>query len=463
MSFRKLRNHDSVRRPSSRHGARHGCRRAGEGPLWVSAALAAAASALLFACLSDPDPKPRAGGGVSVDLHVLPAALAKAAAGAASRPTDSAHVLVTGAGMDPLAFGFGGAAGTLSLLDLPPGPARRFDVSLYNDGMLLYSGFAVADLAAEGKNTVSVECLPEFSRVSASVHIPADFPKTVAGGHLILAGEDASFTAAAETNGELRSFRLEEVPGDRDYDVSVALWDASGDTLARASRAGVRVPKGESVALVLPLTLTFSQLALAMTVGDPGLTSMVLALPGGRRVPSAFGDVVFSELYPVPTSDEGGDGAEWLELFNRAADTLDLSACGVTRDAGTSSSMVFAFPEGTTVPPGRGLVLGKADASFAHVTIGSSALSLTNSSARLELACDEGALSLDTLRYSTSASDSAAVRIAAASVSALRPSRILSRHAGDGWCLAARVGAAAPGASEEGAATPGELAGGCGE
>jgi hypothetical protein len=263
-------------------------------------------STLLYGCLSGPgraeDPDP--GEGVSVELQVLPATLAKAAAGTAARATDSAHVRVSAAGMDTLAFGFGGTSTTLSILDLPPGTARHFEVRLFNDGVLLYTGEATADLHTEGKNTVSIACLPEFSRLSASVHVPVDFPKTVAGGEMKIWNEGGTLSASSTVNGELRNFRLEEVPGDRDYAVSIALWDAAGDTLAKGYQAVLHVPKGQNVALVISLTLTFSQLALAMTVGDPGTTSVVLALPGGRRAPASFGDAVFSELYPIPTTDE---------------------------------------------------------------------------------------------------------------------------------------------------------------
>jgi hypothetical protein len=270
--------------------------------------------------------------------------------------------------------------------------------------------------------------------------------------------EGGTLSASSTVTGELRNFRLEEVPGDRDYAVSIALWDAAGDTLATGYQAVLHVPKGQNVALVISLTLTFSQLALAMTVGDPGTTSVVLALPGGRRAPSAFGDAVFSELYPIPTTDEGGDNGEWLELFNRAADTLDLTGCSVIRDAGSSANMNFAQPSGTVVAPGRGLVLGKSAVTFAHVVIGASALSLTNTSARLEFSCASGSARIDTVRYSTSASDSLSARIVSAKVAALKPSRIATRAGTFAWCLAATNPTAG-----EFVATPGGLDGGCGE
>lgn len=428
-----------------------------------------AAAALISGCISDSGGKgPESRKGVTVSLRIQTESLAKTAVSSgtavatAARAVDSARITVSGSGMDSLRFGFGpgNATGTLSLLDIPAGADRRFDVQLFGGGGLLYTGSALTEIRAGQSNTVAVSCLPEFSRLTASIHIPADFPKTVAGGALRVWNGSTVLTAAPTVNGELRNFRLEEVPGDRDYSVSIALWDAAGDTIAKAARSDLRIPKGQNVALVLPLTLAFTQLALTMTVGDPRTTTLVLTLPGGKRTPSAFGEAVFSEVYPIPTTEEGGDNGEWVELFNRVADTLDVSGCQILRDAGTGSGMNFALPANTLIAPGRGLVVGRSAVAFANVTQ-ASALTLTNTSARLELACTysgAGTVRLDTLRYNTGTSDTVSVRIATAKAASLKPSRLARRTGADAWCLAA----AAPAAGEF-ATTPGGIAGGCGE
>src|SRR5690606_10704521 len=174
---------------------------------------------------------------------------------------------------------------------------------------------------------------------------------------------------------------------------------------------------------------------------------------------AAFGDVIFSELHPVPDPGEGGDDAEWLELFNRTRDTLDISGCLLHRDAATSNAMKFTLPANTLIPPGRGLVLGRsASVTFAEVTLGS-ALTLVNTSARLELSC--AGTSLDTLHYTTAANDSLAVQVAGGKVSTLRPSALEARHEKAAWCLSVPVGAAVGTGSF--AATPGGVHEGCGE
>lgn len=430
----------------------------------------------LAACLSDGPVHPQGGSGdgegVEVSLTLEVANLAKAALSrtgatgavgglSALRPVDSARVTVTGADMDTLAFGFRLAGGpqTLSMIDIPPGAERTFRTELYREGLRLYAGNATVELRTDRANTVNVVCMPDFSRITASIHIPLDFPKVVAGGELRLWHGQDTLTVAAVTNGELRVFRIEEVPGDREYGVSLALWEPSGDTIARAHRTGLMVPRGQNVALVLPLSLAYTQIALGMIVEDAVTTTLVLTLPGGKRTATTFGEAVFSEVHPEPSADEGGENGEWIEVFNRVADTLDVSGCQITRDAGTGTGMKFVLPAQTLIPPGRGLVVARSAAvPFAHVVSGS-ALNLVNTSARMEFSCAE--VRLDTLRYANSGIDSLVVRTAAGKVATLRPSGLAGRHRAAAWCQS--LPSATGGSGGSVTATPGVIHGGCGE
>lgn len=425
---------------------------------------------MAVACVSEPGGRAETpeGKGATVTLHLEGAALAKGAAGAgahavaaALRPVDSAHITVTAPDMDTLRFpaALSGGSQSLSLMDVPPGDNRRFEVTLHQGGRRLYAGHAVTSLRTDRANAVSVVCLPDFSRITASIHVPVDFPKTVAGGRLRLWSDGDTLGTDAVASGELRHFRLEDVPGDREWTVALVLWGAAGDTIATAARSGVLVPKGQSVALVLPLSLAFTQIALTMTAGDPSTTTLVLSLPGARRAPAVFGDAVFSEVHPEPGSDDGGENGEWVELFNRVTDTLDVSGCMVLRDAGTGTGMKATLPSGTVIAPGRGLVLGRsASVTFAHVVTGA-ALNLINSGARLEFSC--ATTRIDTLRYGTSATDTTIARFTPGKVASLKPSRLATRHKADAWCLA--VSPSLPSLTGEPVATPGGIIGGCGE
>jgi hypothetical protein len=458
---------------SVRPGAREKGRfRAGLAGPWCTGITGGVLVAVVAGCLSGPGEGGRGSSrGVAVSVNIEAAALAKGSAGAghsglaAMRPVDSAHVRVSGPGMDTLRFGFrlAGGGSTLSMIDIPAGENRRFEVSLHQGGRRLYAGAATVELRTDRPNAVGVNCQAEFSRVTASLHVPVDFPKAVAGGVLRLWNEDGQWTAPATVSGELRNFRLEEVPGDRTYAVALALWDAAGDTIATAHRAGVAIPRGQNVALVLPLSLAYTLTGLTMTVADAMTTTVVLSLPGGRRAPALFGEAVFSEVHPEPAADEGGENGEWLELFNRATDTLDVAGCQVIRDAGTSSGMKFTLPAGAAIAPGRGLVLARTAAvPFAQVVTGA-ALNLVNSASRLELSC--AAVKVDTLRYTTSSSDTLAARFAPGKPASLKPSRLATRHKADAWCLSvpAQASTAGAGTGGEPAATPGTIFGGCGE
>jgi hypothetical protein len=423
---------------------------------------AAMGSGCLFSGGGKGGPSPADGVSVEIQIHAAALAKAVAAKSGAAPATDSIHVRVTAPDMAPAEFGFAGGAATVALADLSPGENRRFEVRLFGQRKLLYAGEATATLYTDRKNTLLLHCLPEFSGLSASIHIPLDFPKTVAGGRLLVWNAFDTLSAAPTVNGEMRNFRLDRVPGDRDYAVSLALWGASGDTLAKASMAAVRIPKGQNVALVMPLVTTFPQLQIAMTVGEPKTTSLTFHFTAGRRVPAAFGEIVFSELYPIPAAEDSGDAGEWLELFNRMSDTLDISGCQILRDAGSSTGMVTVLPPGSAVAPARGFVVGRSAVAFADVRMLLSPLTLTNTSARLELNCPSAgspALKLDTLTYATSTSDAVSARIATGKVTSLRPSRLSARRAAEAWCQVAPRN----GASGETAATPGTMFGSCGE
>ena len=429
--------------------------------------MAGGAVAMLSGCLFPEGNKanPAATERAPVELQIHASALAKGLAAHAVQATDSILVRVTAVDMTPLEFGFTGALTTLSIVDLPPGDNRRFEVRLYQQRKLLYSGEATANLYTDRKNSVVLHCLPEFSGISASIHIPLDFPKIVAGGRLVVWNAFDTLFAAPTVNGEMRNFRLERVTGDRDYTVSLALWGVSGDTLAKAFITGVRIPKGQNVALVMPLITTFPQLQIAMTVGEPKTTSLVFTFTAGRRLPATFGEVVFSELYPIPSAEDSSDNGEWLEVFNRMSDTLDLSSCQIFRDAGTSTGMFTVLPQGTLVAPGRGLVVGRSAVAFADVRMTVSPLTLTNTAARLEPNCPnsgagggQGTFKLDTLTYNISTSDAVSARIVTGKVTSLMPSRLATRRSADAWCqVPSRSSTGEP------VGTPGTMFGSCGE
>jgi hypothetical protein len=102
------------------------------------------------------------------------------------------------------------------------------------------------------------------------------------------------------------------------------------------------------------------------------------------------------------------------------------------------------------------LVLGRASAAFANLRFPD--FSLTNSIASLDFSCATGTLPLDSLTYSFSPGDSAAIPARDGLVTALRPENMGQRRSPASWC---QVPAHA--AEGEGRSTPGNGENACGK
>jgi len=69
------------------------------------------------------------------------------------------------------------------------------------------------------------------------------------------------------------------------------------------------------------------------------------------------GDLVINEIMYHPLDPAAGSASDWLELYNRGADTLDLSGWQLV------DALAYTFPAGATLGPGEYLVLAQdADA-----------------------------------------------------------------------------------------------------
>ncbi len=420
---------------------------------------AVAAGTLLAACQFDPSPAsapdPVSGPGVTVELQVRPVVLAKAAS-TALQPTDSADIRISGPGMDPKEFGFGAGSDTFSLPELSPGPGRHFEVRLFYQKHLLYLGTADTTLYTDRKNTVFMHCIPQFSMVAASVHVPVDFPRKVGRTELRLWNATDTLVIGPDQPGEFLDFHLNNVPGNQNYSLKFSLWDDTGALAATSVQDTLWVPMGQSISLDLPLVTTFSQLQMNMTVSDPQQTTVSFSFPAGRRVPATFGEVVFSEVYLSPTTQDSSSQGQWIELYNRTSDTLDLSGCKMTRDGGGSTSKQAVLASGTIVAPNRGLVVGRS--AYPNADVRFPSFSLGTGLSHMQFSCKSGALNLDTMVYSLSASDSTAVQTAAGKVTELRPDWVGQRTNPVGWCEVP----AHPTDPSQGWPTPGTLENGCG-
>jgi hypothetical protein len=391
-----------------------------------------------------------AGEGAEARIVLRTAALAGSASAAPPVEIDSIAIRVTGDGMDPREFTFEDGVLELDLSGIPPGNARLVSAALFRQGRLLYRGEATADFTRESRAEVNLRCEPQFSRVTARIHLPPSLPQAVADGWLILVGDAGEFRSRLERKGEFGAFRVDEVPGDARYDVVLTLLGSDGRTLYDARRDDVLLPLGQEVAWELPLLPVDAMAGLVLQLPEPREAIVGASFPASLRSPSAAGEVVVSEFYAAPSAADSGSEGEWWELFNRTQDTLTLQGCRFARGRGTGATQSFPFDSTHRIPPGKARTFGRSasEADFRYADF-----SLVNTASPLLLLCGGDAVVVDSLRYSSTVSDSAAVLMREGWVNSLDADSLANGVSRASWCLVAMPGQA----GGEAAASPGAV------
>ncbi len=103
------------------------------------------------------------------------------------------------------------------------------------------------------------------------------------------------------------------------------------------------------------------------------------------------GPATFTELHPVPASD---DDTEWIELHNPMV--LDLDVSGWT----LGGAVDWTFPEGTRIPAGGFVVVAEDPARLGVPALGPGEGRLADEGERIELVSRSGRV-IDTLEYGT--------------------------------------------------------------
>lgn len=409
------------------------------GAAWAGAALACAG---LWGCIQDGGRGAAGNGaGAALRLSLAPAALLKSQAGPAAE-IDSLQIRITGEDMAPIEFSRSGDSLSVDLEGLPPGEDRLVSAWLFRRGKLLYAGKGRFAFLREARLEVSLPCDPQFSRVVSRFHLPVGLPAPVRGGRLTLKGTAGDYSADLEVKDEFGSFRVDEVPGDVRYQVSMALNDSAGRQLYGADRPDVLLPLGEEADWDLALLPTQASAGLSLGLGSPKEAVVRTGFPSSRRAPAHPGEIVVSGFYAAPADKDSGSQGEWFSAFNRSADTLSLSGCRLARDRGAGATRSYSFPAEAALPPGGSLVFGRsaARADFTYPDF-----SLVNTSSSLLLLCAGDSLLLDSLRYSSAGADSAvALPMKEGWVTRLSAGAVSRRSMPAAWCLA-RPEADAPG------------------
>jgi hypothetical protein len=128
--------------------------------------------------------------------------------------------------------------------------------------------------------------------------------------------------------------------------------------------------------------------------GAPFLLAALFLVPSMLRAQTP-GPVVVSELMWPGSQASSAD--EWIELYNRSADTLSLQDWTITRGDGDDESTMVVLPDLTIAPGGVVLVANyDADNERSHLLrtpdVVDAAVSLPNSRLRLRLFDSQGTL-----------------------------------------------------------------------
>ncbi len=380
-------------------------------------------------------------GSASLRLQLRPAALMRAAAGGGTSGVDSAgagasidsvFLVITAEDMDTLTLGVSGDSLNVNVEELPPGNNRMVSADLFCRGRRLYTGSATCEFRRESRLDLSLPCRPLFASVSASFHLPIGLPRPIVSGRLALSGKSGIFSEPLGIRDEFASVNVKNVPGGEAYDVSLVLSDSAGKTLYESDRSGVVLPQGEVVRLDLSLLPSTASAALSLALEAAPGDRVEADFPARRRAPTAFGEIAITDFYPAPSVKDSSSEAEWFALFNRTADTLDLSGCRFGRDRTLGVTHAFSFAADQFLAPGRVMTFGR---SAANVEVHYADFQMTNSGGSLLLLGRDGAL-VDSLRYSTVGADSlTALPSKEGWVTNLDQYALGRRSDPSGWCL----------------------------
>lgn len=395
---------------------------------------------------------PGEGGTSDVRLSLTPAALVRSDAPTAP-VLDSVFIRISGEDMAPMEFSFAGKSLDLDLQGLPAGTDRLISAWLFRSGRLLYAGRGAFSFLRESRTEASLRCDPQFSRVTASFHLPAGMSAPIVGGLLKLSGAEGQYSSPLSVRDEFGSFLVDELPGGVRYDVAMALSDSGGKVRYTADRAGVFLPLGEEAKWDMSLLPSEAAAELSLSLGAPKEAVLEAGFPSRLRKPKMAGDAIISEFYAAPGEKDSSSQGEWFEIFNRTADTLALGGCRVSRDRSGGVTRSLAFDSAQTLGPGRALVFGR---SAARADVHYSDFSLVNTASSLLFLCAGDSILVDSLRYSSTAADTAAVPMREGQVTGLGAEAMSRRSAPDSWCLT-RMGEGSSGDTAWAGASPGSL------
>ncbi len=324
-----------------------------------------------------------------------------------------------------------------TLTNLTPGEKKKLEVFLYDSNQTLtYQCTKDSVTIVIGQtNEVSVNCIPEFSILKINFPLGLNNPDKISQGNLKLIHGTDTLTSPLTIVGELGLFELLQVKGDVKYEIQINLKTVDGTTVYQEETDSLLVVKGQVTNLEIFLKTTQGKLFLSLNIPPtPLIQASASPINGLKRSPQAK-EIIFSEFYPSPTVADGNSQGEWIEIYNRTHDTLQLGNCKISKTKGSNSTTTSTQIEsGSLILPGQALVFGKDSVKFRDLP---STMNLVDTKQSILFVChlNSTPLVIDSIAYTLEYLSTDSIAAETNKVSTLNPYFIGQNAQNANWCL----------------------------
>ncbi|MBF0430268.1 MAG: lamin tail domain-containing protein [Fibrobacteria bacterium] len=378
----------------------------------------------------------------------------------ALRTIDSMYISLTSTDNTPVqSWGIKGTNTTVRVDDIYPGTNKLLELWIYDStGVLIYEGQKNGIEIIQGQEAaVTINSTPIFSNVSFAFQLGAG----VDSGVFYLSGSTDVYRAELELVGsELGKFTLDNLKGGYKYAVSCSLFLADGKLkFKELTTDSVLVEKGTAHHFALQLDNVLGKISLTITLPeDPAVSFGVSYTNAVKREPDPT-DIIFTEFCADPGTGEGE--GEWIEIYNRSIDTLELDSCRIGKSTSTDAPTTwFRLGEGLQLLPGAVLVFGDSNVAVKDEFISNDRFTITNTKSQLMIICNKVTQAntvIDSIAYTSYTSDDAdSIFIDDDIVNSLHVDGIGKTFNGNNWCQTELAG---DGSLPK--ATPGEVLSNC--
>jgi len=306
---------------------------------------------------------------------------------------DSTQILVFAPDLDTLQYPWTGTQVQGLLAGIPAGFDRTIQVSIWKNGVLALTGESTTDLVAGNTENLSIHLRALWGNVEVKIPVGIHYSSGIRSGSLVLKSDGFLDTIHLTGADPEMIFSSPWIPLDKEYQLQMHLWNASGDLIYQA--IDTLYLSAQSPYFELKMQSLLSQLSVDLIMPvQTTLQGRVSSLESQKRAPLFWGDLALTEYMANPIVS--GNDWEYLEYANTTLDTLDLSSCRVAKDRITTGVTTASSLLNCIVLPGQRVVIGRDSVEERQCSSGG--FTLSNTSQSLVLHCGE--LLVDSLYYS---------------------------------------------------------------